>query len=383
MQSSLVPERPLIVSPTLAATIGLEEAVMLHVFSELLAHRDTLSKDGLRWVMLDQDELCKAMPFWAWIDIKRVQKNLLDLGLILVDPDASDPQRYRYAINQGQGRANVTATQHPGSGSPLQAAAGPAGQSATGSGASYIPANWQPSDDCIRLCRQHGISEEFVRGQVPGFVMYWRERRQSRFSWGNAFHKHVIREWRQEQTRRHASQLDRPMSEQWWPDEEALSILENSGVNRTFIEDSVPEFVLYWRERGAVEGAWNSRFIEHIRRQWARYNATMEHDGQPRPIPENWQPDAACYEILRLAEIDEDYARSKVAEFVLYWRDTRQVQASWNSRFLQYIKFNWAKRLEGLQDVSTGHAKNKSPAGGGGQSLEASFRRITDRSWAE
>ena len=108
--------------------------------------------------------------------------------------------------------------------------------------------------------------------------------------------------------------------------------------------------------------------------------------------PDAWA--AAGFDVVRLlvswsaleperGQIDEDYARSKVAEFVPYWRDTRQVQASWNSRFLQYIKFNWAKRLEGLQDVSTGHAKNKSPAGGGGQSLEASFRRITDRSWAE
>src|SRR5690606_31365952 len=114
-----------------------------------------------------------------------------------------------------------------------------------------------------------------------------------------------------------------------------VGILENAGINRAFIEDSVPEFVLYWRERGAIEGAWNSRFIEHIRRQWSRYSAALEHDGLPRPIPEDWQPSSACFEILRLAEIDESYAREKVSEFVLYWRDTRQPHASWNTQFLK------------------------------------------------
>ena len=43
MSSSLIPERPLIISPTLAATIGLEEAVMLHVLSELMLRPESPS----------------------------------------------------------------------------------------------------------------------------------------------------------------------------------------------------------------------------------------------------------------------------------------------------------------------------------------------------
>ena len=39
MNSSLIPERPLLISPTLAATIGLEEAIMLQVLADFLAHR--------------------------------------------------------------------------------------------------------------------------------------------------------------------------------------------------------------------------------------------------------------------------------------------------------------------------------------------------------
>ncbi len=361
---------------------------MLHVFAELLAHRDSLLKDGLNWLELDQNALCNAMPFWAWIDIKRVQKNLQDIGLIVVDPNTGSADRYRYAINQTQ-QPQESRRAPPSAAVPVSPASQRASPATgverfttTSQGASYIPSNWQPADDCVRQCRQQGIPEDFVRKQIPGFVMYWRERRQSRFSWGNAFYKHVLREWRQEQTRRGSSQLDTTMSAQWRPSADAVEILQNAGVNEAFIDDCIPEFVLYWRERGIIDGTWNSKFIDHIRRQWNKYSASLEHDGLPRPISEGWQPSSACFDILRLAEIDENYAREKVKEFVMYWRDTRQPHASWNTRFLQYIKFNWAKRLEGLQDV-TGNAKNKSITGRGGQGLEASFQRFADRSWAE
>jgi hypothetical protein len=213
--------------------------------------------------------------------------------------------------------------------------------------------------------------------------MYWRERGQARFSWGNAFYKFVLREWRQEQTRRGMSELETEMSPQWWPSSDAFVILENSGINPQFIEDAVPEFVLYWRERGATNGAWNTRFIEHIRRQWSKYSSSIEHDTLPRRIGDDWQPSTECYDILHLAEIDEEFARAKVREFVLYWRDTNQVHASWNTRFLQFIKYQWARRLGESSNMSVIDAQDQSIAGKNQQVLGAAFQRFTDRSWAE
>jgi hypothetical protein len=391
MQSSLIPERPLIISPTLAATIGLEEAVMLHVLSELMAHRPVRSKDRLSWTEIDQATICAAFPFWALIDIKRVQKNLQELGLILLDPETGNEDSCYYAINQlGEERRVPTAASKP----PEDSAAGISSRQAhTGTtslydtppaaGASYIPSNWQPGEDWIRQCRQQNIPEDFVQQLVPGFVMYWRERRQSRFSWGNAFYKFVLREWRQEQARRGFGELDSEMSAAWWPSPEAFSILENAAINTAFIEDAVPEFVLYWRERGAAHGAWNSRFIDHIRRQWSKYSAAIEHDTLPRRISDDWQPSPECFEILRLAEIDENFAQEKLPEFVLYWRDTNQVHASWNTRFLQFIKYQWARRFDESRKVSLIDAENQSSTGKNQQVLGAAYERFTDRSWAE
>jgi hypothetical protein len=386
MQSSLVPERPLVISPTLAATIGLEEAVMLHVFSELMAHRPLREKDRFAWLELSQMDLMKALPFWALIDIKRVQKSLQDLGLILIDAETGNRETLCFAINQARpGAPEPAARKINPARSPAAPAstAAPAGVATEAQGATFMPASWQPGEDWIRQCRQQNIPEDFVRQLVPGFVMYWRERGQARFSWGNAFYKFVLREWRQEQTRRGMSELETEMSPQWWPSSDAFVILENSGINPQFIEDAVPEFVLYWRERGATNGAWNTRFIEHIRRQWSKYSSSIEHDTLPRRIGDDWQPSTECYDILHLAEIDEEFARAKVREFVLYWRDTNQVHASWNTRFLQFIKYQWARRLGESSSMSVIDAQDQSIAGKNQQVLGAAFQRFTDRSWAE
>lgn len=411
MQSSLIPERPLIISPTLAATIGLEEAVLLHVLSELMVHRPCLARNHLQWLEIDQQGLLDALPFWAWIDIKRVQKNLQDLGLILVDANTGRADSWLFAINQRESpsgaplapaiaahpAASQPATSQPAASQPdgagrtplrsASAARSPAARSTEGS-ARYISTDWQPDEEWLSLCRQHGVPNEFALSLVPGFVMYWRDRAQSRFSWGNAFYKHVLREWRMEQTRRGSAELDTPMSANWRPSADAISILRNAGVSETFIDDAVPEFVLYWRERGMQGGtqplAWNTRFIEHIRRQWARYQAAVVNDGLPRPIPENWQPDDDVFEILRLAEIDEQFARARVPEFVLYWRDTGQAQASWNTRYLQFVKHMWARRPEAINSGLAGsHAKDQFAVERGKQGLDATFKRFTDRSWAE
>ena len=46
-----------------------------------------------------------------------------------------------------------------------------------------------------------------------------------------------------------------------------------------------------------------------------------------------------------MAHIDLHYAQGLIGEFVLYWRDSNQLQTSWNSKYLQYVKQQWARQL--------------------------------------
>ena len=374
MNSSLIPERPLLISPTLAATIGLEEAIMLQVLADFLAHRspeivsENLEPNMFRVAV---NEIQSALPFWSPHDIKRVRNSLEVLGIVVIT-DGRNENELVITINEAKSESKTTFLRVPRT-----------VKKSSPSSASMIPANWAPDGNWIGLCKQHSIPEDFIHKLVPEFINYWRDRGQSRFSWGNAFYKHVIREWREEQTRRGAHELASTMSAEWRPSLDALGILENSGISSSFIEDAVPEFVLYWRERGVTHGAWNTKFIEHIRRQWSKFSASFGFDDTPKPIPEGWQPSRDCYEILALAEIDENYARGRIPEFLMYWKDSQQVKSSWNTVFLQYIKQNWAKQLKQFASSEISYAENQSIAGSSQQRIKERFQQISDRSWAE
>lgn len=388
MTSRLMPERPLLFSPTLAATIGLEEAILLQVLMDFSAHRSGQLEDQYLWVGIADRDLEQALPFWQSADIRRVLESLQGLGMLLRRPAKGSGQEWWYALNEkiGTARADGPAVASP---PPVQspASADPAGPAASvfrrGAGASAIPADWQPGEEWLQQCRQHNIPDQFSLSLVPEFVAYWRERGQAQFSWGNKFFKHVLRSWREEQTRQGAEDRVSTMYRGWLPSDDALEILVHAGIPEYFIEDAIPEFIMYWRERGVRLATWNTKFIEHIRRQWEKYNASFGQDDTPRPIPPDWQPSPACFEILQLAEIDPDYARSKVPEFVMYWRDSLQVRASWNTTFLQYIKQDWARRLTAPLEVESPHGSHQTLARTNQLSVEEKLRQLADRSWAE
>ena len=100
MPSNLVPERPLTISPTLAATIGLEEAVLLQVLADFMMHRPGTISDQFQWLEISDPELVEALPFWTLVDIKRIEANLRALGMILRKAETDRPDSYLYAINE-------------------------------------------------------------------------------------------------------------------------------------------------------------------------------------------------------------------------------------------------------------------------------------------
>lgn len=368
MLGSLYSDRPIAVSPALAATIGLEEAVMVHVLAELLTFRAAErleSHPDLEFVLLGEADTGRFFPFWKPADIDRIRLQLMQLDMLVYEPHPTEKGAAWYALQRMDS-------------APRQQSRVRRRRGATGP----IPPDWRPDVQWIMQCRQQNIPEDFVQAQIPRFVLYWRERGEARFSWGNEFYRHVLKLWREEQTATGARERFGDMNWEWQPDDVAMGILLHDGVNRNFIEDAIPEFVLYWMERGVMRDAWNTKFIAHVQRQWHRFQAAELYGLEPKPIAQDWQPDAACLEILQLAQIDEEWALRQVREFVLYWRETGEARESWNTIFLQRIKQLWAQRLK-RQAVEEIDAGDQVPAGAIGTGDSAWFQRITDRSWAE
>lgn len=362
MTTSLIPERPLLISPTLAATIGLDEAVLLHVISELLLRHPPQYRQQRRWGELTADTLTNALPFWQNGDIRRVQHSLQELGLLLVEPAPGNPQAQLFAINQPDAHSPVAMpATNPQPAAQTKAPATPF-QSSSGA-ASVISQNWQPDTTLYQQCQQRSIPRDFIDRETQAFVLYYRERQKTQYSWSHSFLSWVVAAWEKQRTVLGARELETGMTAGWLPDHEAVDILEHAGISPTFVEDSIPEFILYWRERGTVTSAWSTKFIAHVRRQWDRYTNALENDTTPRPIPPDFTPSPACLEVLALAKIDIDFALARVKEFILYWQDRKEVHGSWNTRFWQHVKYQWGQQSR--------------------QTTQPILDKLTDRSWAE
>ncbi|MDG1310766.1 MAG: DnaT-like ssDNA-binding domain-containing protein [Porticoccaceae bacterium] len=373
---SLIPEKPIVISPTMAATLGLEEAVLLQLLQECLAHGDAVHSSGFNWVTISGQKLLGLTPFWREEDIRRLSASLHEKGLLLIGGGAfSGHQDFRFAFNE------ATAVQ----GVPQRSQA-PAAQQA--SQASNIPhsaqtigGSWQPSDDALRQLAQLGVTREFAQQQIPQFVAYWRERNVPRHSWESKYIKEVWRQWQQAESSNHKRSREVSVTGEWRPSADALDILiKQGGINPNFIEDAVPEFILYWRDRGDISSTWDSKFIQHVRRQWQFYTGMMDQDSMPRAIPAQWQPKETVYDVLQMANIDRQFAQQIIPEFVLYWQENGTPHGSWSTKFLQYVKRQWARHNQ-PQSASGSHGKQGSNSEGRIRDRSI-IDALSDRSWA-
>ena len=122
--------------------------------------------------------------------------------------------------------------------------------------------------------------------------------------------------------------------------------------------------------------------FQHIRIQWAKYTSSLEHSTEPRRMQEKWQPARDVFDILQLSHIDHSFAQSLLPEFIVYWRDSNQAHTSWNSKFIQHVKYHWAKRHQLAQAGS----KHEGQPGSGttGRTRDRSLEQdLTDTSWAK
>ena len=409
---SLIPDKPLLFFPQLAVALGLEGAVMIQTLKDLIerdaGHDYSEIIDGYLWTEITGQSLARQLPFWTEADIARIIQQLHEQGIVLAEGLPYTTARpMRLAINERVAPGDAAASPRPTSGvtpkpvpvqrydhAPLRP--NPGGQSFAppvptfSTIAQPLSRQWQPDNDLLAQLGQYGIPRSFTLEHVGEFVAYWTERNEPRHSWGARFLKHVIRQWREQESRDYRLSQESVMTTDWRPSLEAMEILTvQAGINSNFVEDAIAEFILYWQERGISSDTWNSRFIQHVKRQWARFTNTLKHDQEPQPISPDWQPDAEVFDILHMANIDKCFAEELIPEFILYWRDNGQALNTWNTKFLQYVKRQWAS-LVPSDTAGTGQVRTtNSPHGTQQASRRSGSTRnrdiaaeLNDRSWA-
>jgi hypothetical protein len=371
---SLIPERQLLFSPVLAATIGLEEAILLQHLQQLFDHQQPQVRRGYAWLRVERGYLLRTLPFWNIEDLHRISRSLADKGVILLESaPLLTTDHLLFAVNE-QVQAVHTPTAPPPEAVPARRSAG------------LLPIHWSPSEDLLQLLAlNHNIPRQFALDQVEDFIFYWRERGETSHAWENKFRQQVITAWRRhQQNQAEAFQVPAAttLDNNWRPSADALEIMARSAIDRDFIEQAIPEFILYWRERGGNPKELNSRFIQHIRIQWAKFSSGLEHSTEPKRITERWQPAEDVFDILRLSHIDTEFARSLLPEFIVYWRDSNQAHTSWNSKYITHVKHHWAKRHQ--IDQAGHHHGGQQGTHSTGRTRDRSLQQdLTDTSWAE
>ena len=383
---SLVPEKSIVISPSLAATIGLEETVLLQLLKECQCHRMAERRGQFDWVAIDCQQLQQLTPFWHNNDLQRLTRSLCDKGILLTEGEPSTTHgQFSFAFNEPA--AGPIQTHEPAVRQPI-AQQRPAVRSVAGdwpingNPAQPIESDWRPSEDALRQLGQLGATREFSLQQVPQFVAYWRDKNVPRPSWESKFLKEVWRQWQQSESKNQRRRAEMPVTREWRPSQDALEILTNKGgINANFIEDAIPEFILYWRERGDTSSTWDTKFVQHVRRQWHFYTGMMDRDSLPKPIEQSWQPIESVYDVLQMANIDRPFAHQLIPEFVLYWQENGTAQCSWSTKFLQYVKSQWARHNHS-QPTESSHGKKFRPDSKGRIRDRSIIEALSDRSWA-
>jgi len=296
-----------------AKTIGLSEAALLETIQKVI------KTTGVHELSLEQ--MLEETPFWSLSELKQILQNLRKKGLIENLTDKN-----KFVLVSAKKKDISTTELHNVLENRKEF---------------LLEKKWLPDNALIDQTNEYGIPKEFVLSQIEEFVFLHREKKELAHSWGIKFLKYVIKKWRNQEISDFKKSKKKPIDQAWFPSEEAMEILTKSGIETSFINEEIPEFILYWNERGDKTDTWNSKFIAHVRRQWAKVQHLINSSEVPLPISADWKPSEDFFDVLSLTEIDKKFAISVIGDFILYWKENGQAHNSWNSKFLQHVKFQW------------------------------------------
>lgn len=171
-----------------------------------------------------------------------------------------------------------------------------------------IGVEWRPGDAVYQLLAQHNIPRDFIEDQVAEFILYWAERGQLNHSWGSKFAKHIMHEWRVHEIQQSKQLAIKPlaaMNYEWRPSKKAVDFLLSSGIAKSFVDECIVGFVMYWQERGELSNTWNSKFVQHckFRDQQAQTAANTHNNGEPmQSLQENLTDRSWADDLIARAE---------------------------------------------------------------------------------
>ena len=203
--------------------------------------------------------------------------------------------------------------------------------------------NFYPSEDLVKQACNLGIEEDFLGDQLPSFNLFWKGKDLKPHLKESKFLQYALKNWREKEKIEYQESKKVLIDNNWQPSEDARSILKGLEIDDSFIENLLPEFILFWKEKRIKSNSWNSTFLNHAKKQWARKNFKLDSDKEDQPMSKDWLPSEDCIKVLEVTNIPVDFIESKIPEFRLYWIDAGEISPNWNNKFINFIKNSWKK----------------------------------------
>ena len=203
--------------------------------------------------------------------------------------------------------------------------------------------NFYPSEDLVKQACNLGIEEDFLGDQLPSFNLFWKGKDLKPHLKESKFLQYALKNWREKEKIEYQESKKVLIDNNWQPSEDARSILKGLEIDDSFIENLLPEFILFWKEKRIKSNSWNSTFLNHAKKQWARKNFKLDSDKEDQPMSKDWLPSEDCIKVLEVTNIPVDFIESKIPEFRLYWIDSGEISSNWNNKFINFIKNSWEK----------------------------------------
>ncbi len=349
MKSTLIPEKPILLYPSLAAKVGLDESVMLSVLSDLASGDPGAGSNGYAWHTLEVSQIAACVPFWDRRDLQRVVTSLREKGIIII---ASAPllnqDTFKFSFNEkAKANENTDAAKDP-----KRHDRSSDGMQQNVHGKNFIAANWRPEQVTLDQLAQLNIPSDFALRQVPEFVTYWRERNEAHRSWGQKFISHTINRWRDFEQREQRRHKARPIPSNWSPREECINDLVQRHIPKQFVLDQVTEFISYWQATGEQHLSWETKFIQRVSSRWADMEAKRNVSHEEFKIFSHWRPSEDALDVmLNKSEIPLSFIEDAIAEFVIYWQEKGMTSNTWNSLFIKHVRLQWHRFKHALDNT--------------------------------
>ena len=167
--------------------------------------------------------------------------------------------------------------------------------------------NFYPSEDLVKQACNLGIEEDFLGDQLPSFNLFWKGKDLKPHLKESKFLQYALKNWREKEKIEYQESKKVLIDSNWRPSEDAISILKSLDINDSFFESLLPEFILFWKEKRIKSNSWNSTFLNHVKKQWARKNFKLDSDKENHPMSKNWVPSEDCIKVLEVTNIPVDF----------------------------------------------------------------------------